>query len=610
MTEPLFDIIDAAHGVRVSWSGRRHPPTSALVPGVSTLLGTLRLRPLGEQLLTASVYPGDGERRPTEGVAGPPMFEETAYRLTIEGPTGSRVSVSQRNPSILQDVERVGSGSHIISGTINFRRQIGLAEFIVSLNDDAIFAFTVEVYPYKVDYFADYLQMRSEVDSAIRGLAFEYLRATYAEVGVSSQPQQWNLEWLAILAAEAHKIRRALRHIERFPFRQLRREVRNRRIERIRRSSATLRGAVRHGRGTGPRVALPDGTSMRSRLPTDEAVDSLDTPEHRWLKFHLLAICRRLRALRTELMHQSAQLERAQRSSALIDAQSSEVGQLLDLFVSLANSSILREVSPPDGASPVASLTLSQGTGYREAYQSIVRLTRSLGLSSDHTSISFKDVDELYQVWCFLSLMDSVRQILCVPVSAESLLEVGQNGLRVSIRSGRKRTLLVELNDGTEVQLSAEPSFPGPTGTQTPDIVLGIRHANWPELIIVFDAKYRVDASSRYAETFGTPGPPIDAVNALHRYRDAIYVTSEQQVKTRPVVRGAALFPFPGPEAEFRKNRLFFSIDELGIGALPYLPSSRGMVEEWLKTLLSESASSLAEPGLPFAGLAARPRLE
>ena len=606
MAEPLIEILDLVHGVRVSWSGRRHPPTSALVPGVSTLVGTLRLRPLAEQALTACVYSSEGVKHDAVGVAGPPMFEETAYRLTVEGPLGSTVSVSQRNPSIVQEVERVGTSTHIVSGTVNFRRQIGYAEFVVSLNDAAIFAFTLEVYPYKVDYAADYLQMRSEVDSAVRGLAFEYLRATYADAGVTTLPQRWNLEWLAILASEAQSIRRAIQHIERYPHRQLRREVRNKRIERIRRTNSIVRSAVRHGKGTGPRESLPSGAQIRSRLPTQEAVDSLDTPEHRWLKFHLLAICRRLRVLRTELLHQSTQLKQARRSTSLIDAQVSEVGHLLDVFVSLTRESVLRGAIPLGGVPPAASLTLSQGTGYREAYQSIIRLNRSLGLASDHTRISFKDVDELYQVWCFLSLMDTVRQVLGVPVNAGTLLEVGETGLRVSIRSGRRRTLRVELHDGTVVQLSAEPSFPGPTGTQTPDIVLGIQQANWPELIVVFDAKYRVDASDRYAESFGTPGPPVDAVNALHRYRDAIYVTSEQQVQTRPVIRGAALFPFPGPEEEFRQNRLFSSIEQLGIGALPYLPSSRVMVEEWLEVLLTESVDSLAEPGLPFAGLEAK----
>lgn len=109
-----------------------------------------------------------------------------------------------------------------------------------------------------------------------------------------------------------------------------------------------------------------------------------------------------------------------------------------------------------------------------------------------------------------------------------------------------------------------------------------------------------------HAKKFGSPGPPVDAVNALHRYRDAILVRAGGDKGRRPVVRGAALFPYPGAESKFQQNSLFSALQTLGIGAIPFLPTKRLLLNSWLESLLTESPSSLAEPGPPFAGLQAK----
>jgi hypothetical protein len=58
--------------------------------------------------------------------------------------------------------------------------------------------------------------------------------------------------------------------------------------------------------------------------------------------------------------------------------------------------------------------------------------------------------------------------------------------------------------------------------TQKPDIVLSLESEDWPTIRLILDAKYRIDTSGRYLEQMRSPGPPADAINVLHRYRDAI----------------------------------------------------------------------------------------
>src|SRR3990172_8126861 len=53
-------------------------------------------------------------------------------------------------------------------------------------------------------------------------------------------------------------------------------------------------------------------------------------------------------------------------------------------------------------------------------------------------------------------------------------------------------------------------------------ILLTLMRPGAPLVQFVIDAKYRLDVSDDYISVFGCAGPPVDAVNALHRYRDAI----------------------------------------------------------------------------------------
>jgi hypothetical protein len=133
---------------------------------------------------------------------------------------------------------------------------------------------------------------------------------------------------------------------------------------------------------------------------------------------------------------------------------------------------------------------------------------------------------------------------------------------------------------------------------------LELQHHGWPVIVITLDAKYRLNSSEQYVGTFGSPGPPIDAVNALHRYRDAIVQRIASQDLGRPVVRGAVLFPLAADfSEEFRLNRLWQSLTVLGIGAIPVLPGATNLLEEWLGSVLRLGPADLADPGPPFLAL-------
>jgi hypothetical protein len=121
---------------------------------------------------------------------------------------------------------------------------------------------------------------------------------------------------------------------------------------------------------------------------------------------------------------------------------------------------------------------------------------------------------------------------------------------------------------------------------------------------LILDAKYRVDASADYRQTYGSPGPPEASLNSLYRYRDAILdATAHQEGITRPahtVVQTAAAFPYvEAVEGDYRSSRLWQALESLGIGAVPMLPDNLGYLRDWLRSVLQRGGWALAERTIP-----------
>jgi len=84
-------------------------------------------------------------------------------------------------------------------------------------------------------------------------------------------------------------------------------------------------------------------------------------------------------------------------------------------------------------------------------------------------------------------------------------------------------------NATTGVLDECDGEIVAPTGgEQKPDIVLRLTKPvggdNTFKLTYLFDAKYRLEADRE-----GVDSPPNDAINQMHRYRDAIYYRSNKE---------------------------------------------------------------------------------
>jgi len=536
---------------------------------------------------------------------GPLLFEETSYSLLLSARGGHRVALSHRDPRLLRGISTAQDGA-TAHGAVNFRSQVGRSRFTVLVDDQPEFDFEVEVSPSKLDYETDYAELTAEVQAILRGLVLEYLASTYEGASLEGSGGSTDLEWALLLRHIVDELERALQYVARQPTRGLRRRSELVRIDRLRRSDSSVRQAVLRGRGKGPLQAVASGFYAKQHLPERQAKPTLDTPEHRWLASRVAAARRRLAALLRRTRAHAGRDDRrrtpARTKQALheLDRLEARLNRLLRLEPLEA-----AQGPPPHGFS---SLQLQGAPGYKEAYHACVSLARGLRLTGGPVELSLKELHRLYEYWCFLSIVDLVGELLGQRLPAKQLLSVEQDGLRVLLRKGKQQKVVFGLRGQDELAVVYSPSFSGADfiSTQTPDISLTLSRDGWPTVRLVLDAKYRVESNETYVAQMGAPGPPFDSINVLHRYRDAILErepgTHSTARGSRTVVEGVALYPLSGMEAnDFDQTRMWTSLDRLGIGALPFLPSEKEYVRRWLADVLRRTGWTVADRYIPSA---------
>ncbi len=549
------------------WSRRRAKPV-AVAPGKAETPFGLAVQALRRGIEPVVRIPQSGETH---------LFEQTDYTLFAQSKRGVRVR--HRDPVLVQGLQRSDEG-RVVHGVINFGTQVGQSRFVVEAGGVASFEFVVEVFPSKLDYRRDYEALREDVQEIAAELVLEYLRATYKPGWEAPSGAPGAVAWMLLLRHVVDDLEQALAYVARQPQWGTRRTVEEHRADRIRRPDAALRRAVQRGRGRGAwRVVA--GLPVRERLPGARGQYTLDTPEHRWLAARLALIRARLADLHAEEARRYAGLRRRR----VLD-------ELEDMQHRIARLTRLAVIEEAEGAPPEEPpLRLLTAPGYREAYRACLRLHQGLSLEGGPHRLGLKELHLLYEYWCFLTLVRLAAEAVGRRDPLRSLIAVEQSGLRLRLRKGRVQTVAFPLASGRRLDLTYNPRFGGRgyLVPQQPDLLLTLHRADGAVARYVLDAKYRLDASPSYRKRYGLPGPPTDALNDLHRYRDAIRDRRPRHADARAVVQAVALYPYREEETGlFEKSRHRRMIDEIGVGAIPLLPGETAHLEAWLRGVLKE----------------------
>lgn len=520
---------------------------------------------------------------------------------------------AEPQPVIIHRLRSIEEGFHykhgVLRGNINFGNDIGwfrLSVCYAAGNHVITQSVSFEVLPTKMAMAADILHIHHAVDECYPLWQFSFAQITTHELASSHKPhERFELLWLAHFERLREQLVLGIKKICHTPHSRLMSYSRHVRWDR-------LRGKL------SPQLEQRVGECLQSseyahRFRVNKPRLSFDTPENRFVKMVLIKSTQQLTRFRERIVRN----EKAPDQNRVSGSFLAELEAWKKPLEQLLQRDFLNEVGIFEGM-VAESLVLHQRAGYASVYRIWQELKHYLDVFGRHASISMKSIDELYEVWCLLEIRRMLLTLGFVEQQRKSA-QLQTKGLEKQISGSGTAFSLWRETDGVRIQLSHEPSFSKVKNhelphiyswpnIQQPDILLEATFVNDESVHWVFDAKYRIDDGKNDVHFV-----PEDAINQMHRYRDALIYMRQREdgvfEKSRPILGAFALYPGWFDE-EQTTNPYAVAIDAVGIGAFPLLPGRENL---WLHTFLKtrfgkldDVAYVIPEPDQYFAEDAAR----
>jgi hypothetical protein len=552
-------------------------------------------------LFSATVYEAEGadiqlvdpetERlTPYVAALGHPVFFENKdyfFGIQFHAPRElQRATIYSR----LRDVENkfyLRQNIGFMSGTINFGNELGKSDLILRYQvgeSSRQFIFTFEVFPTKLDYRQDFARLVADIETEYPNLVLDFLKKTYQGYR-SGGSQNTNLIWWQIFGGLYQEFVRASRFILQRPHSRIVQEHRRVSADRLTSWTPNLEetyGEFKH---------LPDFRYLSSYKTL-----SNDTAENRFFKHALLQTTHKYKKLQEYIEGKFRhQISAAFREEMLCCRKELDT---------LCRSPFLRTISEFKTIKQ-ESLVLQRASGYSTIYRSWVMLNRGLMLLDDIQKIDLKNIADLYQIWCFLEVKKTLQRLLGKGGPDDvKIARVKLSKLVLQVEKDAQSRVVFDRGNGERVELYHDFSYTTDeeqdvrsyTITQRPDIVLNIIKNDLRDnycLTYLYDAKYRLQSDD---DPLAPDFPPDDAINQMHRYRDAIYYLNKTNNKPEKEVIGAyILFPGSGSLHDIKMSEYYQSIQTVNVGAFPLRPAddpNRVLFEDHLARILGIDTES------------------
>jgi hypothetical protein len=212
-----------------------------------------------------------------------------------------------------------------------------------------------------------------------------------------------------------------------------------------------------------------------------------------------------------------------------------------------------------------------------------------------------------------------VKELLGVDVDVDHRNRMEMNGIFTwELGKGEHSCVFFKKDDVELAQLVYNPKYTDkekdnismenlvvPTVPQKPDIVLQLKKYDLQKdmkLTYLFDAKYQIEGRINGVDT-----PPEDAINQMHRYRDAIYYKeySSKELK-KEIIGGYILFPGDGQKTDVEVSKFYKTIEEVNIGAFPLRPKeveNRELLVKFIESLIGKASIDILNNSIPQKGL-------
>lgn len=444
-----------------------------------------------------------------------------------------------------------------------------------------------EVLPTKMALHHDLPAMYQAIDQVYPLWRFSLVEKTEQDAAASQQRGHFPLMWLANFSALRQQFEQALKVICGVPHSRLQPKVTNMK-------AARLKGRLPHKLAQKIKQDVANGQCDK-RYRVEKNRLSVDTPENQFIKMVVNKSKKQLAEFEAKLRKSNQELGRERLSDSFLN----ELECWQQPLQKVLNQSFLKDVGAYAGLTR-ESLVLQQKTGYSTVYRIWQELKFYLDVFGRQSSISMKSVAEIYEVWCFLCIKQILEHDLGFELTKNTPTKLAQNDFfEYQLKDGFAGAFHFKRTDGVTARLAHEPKFTKKGQSirsylvnQEPDIVLEVtlpRTSNNGEekrFVWLFDAKYRIKTDrNRFDDNeediSTTDYVPDDAINQMHRYRDALIrlseapsssVTGRTLKKSRPVFGAFALYPGFFEQCT-TQNPYTNAIEEVGIGAFSLLPS-------------------------------------
>ena len=482
----------------------------------------------------------------------------------------------------------------MLSGFINFGNEIGNSylnlSYTLGNGEKKRWKLEFEVLSSKLDYHSHWRTIVTDIENEYRMLSLDFMRRTFHSFSPDNTKNETpKFIWWNIFNGLQQKFIKAAKSIINQPRHRLRDVPEYRRAENIQKFTPQLEEEFsEHKRD--------ESHLYRTMQPTN----SNDTPENRFLRHALLEVSSKYNILLTDIKAKTD-------IAPTISEEMEHVGMELKI---LSNHPFFRTVGRFTGLSQ-ESQVLQKATGYSEVYRSWIILNKSYSLEDGLHNLETKDIATLYEIWCYIQVKNIIEKSIGEGVSTDNRnrLEMGplfgynlSKGQSSSILF-KKGDVVAELiyNPQEELNENSDTGVVGmvsKTVVQRPDIVLQLTKDDIEvgmKMTYLFDAKYRINKKVNGVDT-----PPEDAINQMHRYRDAIYYSSlesEDKLK-KEVIGGYILFPGAGNPSDVGNSRFMNSIGEVNIGAFPLRPNDTeniAFLEQFIENIVKKKAEEILE---------------
>ncbi len=531
-------------------------------------------------------------------INGEQLKQEKKYRSIFFENTDYQFWISFKNKEVedawintplknIQDNFMFNQNNRVLFGHLNYGNDIGKAEINIDykLKNGKIkhSQLCYDVLSIKLNYHKDLKKIINDIEKEYRMLSIDFLRKTYHTFGVDNTGETPDIIWWNLFKDIQHNFIQAVKSIIDKPRNQL-----------VQRELYLRADQLKH---LSPQheMQLAEHRQNRTHLYRTEVPSiSINTVENRFLKYCVNVILEKFSDLKNRIIKGYKQL--SEKYMASLNDQEHELKRL-------AHHPLFRTVGEFHGFTQ-ESLVLKQATGYSEVYHDWILLSCGYDLKEGANSLELKDIAKLYEIWCFIELKNIVKELLGNEVETnyskkpekKFITQLGKGELSKVIFS-KHNIELAEICynpknniENQDQQVTIIPHTASYTVSQQPDIILQLTRRDIKQgikLTYLFDAKYRIENTKNNVDT-----PPDDAINQLHRYRDAIFYkdTTTNQLK-KEVIGGYILFPGNGEDSAVEKMNFYKSIEKVNIGAFPLRPQdneSKELLKKFLKKLIWE----------------------